>query len=198
MSNQGKWQRNNAHFYHTRNNREGPSGEQVSDVLTCNLPVQHMHGWWNGNRFALLGWKNDLWLTYIWPRTENPLEQDWTMWKSYLTSALSLGQHNRLRLPLGNWARKMKDTDGFFIKTDGDHLLEHKQNKWYIYTRIPKWQWKLQFHKEYKSLEAIEIPRNWWKAKVIKTQTTITVTGSAEIEQDDNLNHQVENRFDID
>ncbi len=77
---------------------------------------------------------------FIWPQTEKPPNSDWTLWKKHLMSALALGQKDTLQKPLGNWAHHQGQMDGYFLETDGKHLFQRKQEKWFIYTKIPSQQ----------------------------------------------------------
>jgi len=132
----------------TGNELAAMNNELVSDVLTCNF-LSHICTS-NGTAMKLHHWagQNICESPFSWPKKEKPLIQDWNQWKSHLTSALSLQRHNGLPVPLGTWSKTVWERAGFFIEPEGNHLIEYQQQQWYIFSKIPTRQHKLQFHKD--------------------------------------------------
>jgi len=110
----------------------------LSDICTDNGTAMEKHCWG----------QNICEPPFCWLKTEKPLPQDWNQWKSHLTLALSLGRNDGLPVPLGTWSHTEREKAGFFIEPEGNHLLKYTQQQWYIFSKIPTRQCKLQFHKE--------------------------------------------------
>jgi len=49
-----------------------------------------------------------------WPQTASPPQQSWTLWHQALTSALNLGQNQRLVIPLGKWFAQLNPSSWFY------------------------------------------------------------------------------------
>jgi len=100
----------------------------LSDICTGDGKTINIR-YWNG--------REQCYSTLRWPWTERPTEAEWTTWKKTLTMTLALGRRDSLANHLSNWMREHRQQDGYFIKKEGEHLVQKTQGQWYIFTKIP-------------------------------------------------------------
>jgi len=122
---------------------------------------------------------------------------DWYLWKKHLTAALALGQKDTLQKPLGNWAHYQGQIDGYFLEKEGNHLLQCKQEKWFIHTKIPSHHHQLNFHKAMCHVAEQEVPHNRWKAQIRTTKQSITIMGAALINTEPTPQNQDKDQLDM-
>jgi len=84
---------------------------------------------------------------YLWPRMSLPTQQDWNLWRQWLTSGLSLGRGQQLSLPLRPWQAHVNEAPGYFMDITGHHLYSLHEQKWYSHAKIPHHCRQKEYHR---------------------------------------------------
>jgi len=167
----------------------------MPNVFTSNLLPDICNGTGTKKDPRMWDGKGQCKSKYQWPKTNKPTMTEWQEWQQTLTLALSLGKNWQLAMLLGKWGSTKCHADGYFLESDDNHLLKHRDNQWFRHVRALVWRLTLLYHHNPRLLAVDNEPRNLQYAKVILTMTTITAIRAAKI--DSRQPHQPNKIWDL-